>query len=445
MMSLVYFLIALSLLIVIHEYGHFWVARRCGVKVLRFSVGFGKPLWSRHGRDGTEYVLAPIPLGGYVKMLDEREGNVPENELGQAFNRQSLPKRMAIVVAGPAANLAFAVMAYWFLFVVGIPGIKPIVAEVAPQSIVAQAGMVSGDEILQIDGRDTPTWNSAFKALLRHAEQGDQAQLTVASGGTQQTYGVTIPQLAIDEAGRLFSELGMTPLRPDIAPVLGQIVPDSPAAEAGLQEGDRLLTANGKELNNWNDWVELIQQNADETIPITIRRGDSVQPLSLSPEAGEDGKGRIGAGVDTDFSRLPAELQSELRYDPVTALKEAVVQTWLFTSSTLSSLWGMLTGDVSTDNLGGPISIAQIAGSSAEQGLISFVSFLAMISITLGILNLLPIPMLDGGHLLMFIIEAVRGKPLPDEVQIRGQQIGLFLLLMLMFLAFFNDLSRLFG
>jgi regulator of sigma E protease len=445
MMSLVYFLIALSLLIVIHEYGHFWVARRCGVKVLRFSVGFGKPLWSRLGRDGTEYVIAPIPLGGYVKMLDEREGNVPENELGQAFNRQSLPKRMAIVVAGPAANLAFAVMAYWFLFVVGIPGIKPIVAEVAPQSIVAQAGMVSGDEILQIDGRDTPTWNSAFKALLRHAEQGDQAQLTVASGGTQQTYGVTIPQLAIDEAGRLFSELGMTPLRPDIAPVLGQIVPDSPAAEAGLQAGDRLLTANGKELNNWNDWVELIQQNAGETIPITIRRGDSVQPLSLSPEAGEDGKGRIGAGVDTDFSRLPAELQSELRYDPVTALKEAVVQTWLFTSSTLSSLWGMLTGDVSTDNLGGPISIAQIAGSSAEQGLISFVSFLAMISITLGILNLLPIPMLDGGHLLMFIIEAVRGKPLPDEVQIRGQQIGLFLLLMLMFLAFFNDLSRLFG
>ncbi|MCX4193353.1 RIP metalloprotease RseP [Methylophaga sp. OBS1] len=445
MMSLVYFLIALSLLIVIHEYGHFWVARRCGVKVLRFSVGFGKPLWSRLGRDGTEHVIAPIPLGGYVKMLDEREGNVPENELGQAFNRQSLPKRMAIVVAGPAANLAFAVMAYWFLFVVGIPGIKPIVAEVAPQSIVAQAGMVSGDEILQIDGRDTPTWNSAFKALLRHAEQGDQAQLTVASGGTQQTYGVTIPQLAIDEAGRLFSELGMTPLRPDIAPVLEQIVPDSPAAEAGLQAGDRLLTANGKELNNWNDWVELIQQNADETIPITIRRGDSVQPLSLSPEAGEDGKGRIGAGVDTDFSRLPAELQSELRYDPVTALKEAVVQTWLFTSSTLSSLWGMLTGDVSTDNLGGPISIAQIAGSSAEQGLISFVSFLAMISITLGILNLLPIPMLDGGHLLMFIIEAMRGKPLPDEVQIRGQQIGLFLLLMLMFLAFFNDLSRLFG
>lgn len=445
MLSLIYFLIALSVLIVIHEYGHFWVARRCGVKVLRFSVGFGKPLWRRQGRDGTEYVLAPIPLGGYVKMLDEREGNVPESELGQAFNRQSLPKRMAIVVAGPVANLAFAILAYWFLFVVGIPGVKPVIAEVEPQSVVAEAGIVGGDEILQVDGRDTPTWNSAFKALLRHTEQGDQAELTVASGGTQQSYQLKIPQLAIDEAGRLFSEMGITPLRPEIAPVLGQVVAGSPAAEAGLQEGDRLLSADGRELSNWNDWVALIQQKPGETLLITIERKQQRLELSLTPEAGEDGKGRIGAGVDTDFSRLPAELQSELRYGPVAAMKEAVVQTWLFTSSTLKSLWGMLTGEVSTDNIGGPISIAQIAGSSAEQGLISFVSFLAMISITLGILNLLPIPMLDGGHLMMFIIEAIRGKPVPDDVQIRGQQIGLFLLLMLMFLAFFNDLSRLFG
>jgi len=267
----------------------------------------------------------------------------------------------------------------------------------------------------------------------------------VLSGGTQQTFSIAVPQLAIDEAGRLFSELGITPLRPEIAPVLGQIVPDSPAANAGLQEGDRLLSADGRELNNWNDWVALIQQNADKTMQISIERDQRVMELALTPEAGEDGQGRIGAGVDTDFSKLPPELQAELRYGPVAAVKQAVVQTWLFTSSTLKSLWGMLTGQVSTDNLGGPISIAQIAGSSAEQGVISFVSFLAMISITLGILNLLPIPMLDGGHLMMFIIEAVRGKPVSDEVQVRGQQIGLFLLLMLMFLAFFNDLSRLFG
>lgn len=445
MLSLLYFLIALSVLIVIHEYGHFWVARRCGVKVLRFSVGFGKPIWRKLGRDGTEYVIAPIPLGGYVKMLDEREGEVPENALDQAFNRQSLPKRMAIVVAGPLANLAFAVLAYWFLFVVGIPGIKPIIAEVAPESVVAEAGLVGGDEIVQVDGRDTPTWNSVFKALLRHAEQGDQTELTVASGGTQQTYSVKVPTLAVDEASRLLSEMGITPLRPEIAPVLGQIVPDSPAEQAGLQQGDRLVAADGRQLGNWNDWVALIQQKAGETLLITVERGQQTLELSLTPEAGDDGKGRIGAGVDTDFSSLPAELQSELRYGPLAAVKEAVLQTWLFTSSTLTSLWGMITGDVSTDNIGGPISIAQIAGSSAEQGLMSFVSFLAMISITLGILNLLPIPMLDGGHLMMFIIEAVRGKPLPDEVQIRGQQIGLFLLLMLMFLAFFNDLSRLFG
>jgi len=445
MLSLLYFLVALSLLIVIHEYGHFWVARRCGVKVLRFSVGFGKPIWSKFGRDGTEYVIAPIPLGGYVKMLDEREGEVPENELDQAFNRQSLPKRMAIVVAGPVANLAFAVLAYWFLLVIGIPGIKPIVAEVEPQSIVAEAGLVGGDEIVQVDGRDTPTWNSVFKALLRHAEQGDQTELTVASGGARQTLSIKVPQLALDEAGLLLSKMGITPLRPEIAPVLGQVVPDSPAQQAGLQEGDRLISVDGRQPGSWNDWVQLIQQKAGETLLITVERGQQTLELSLTPEAGDGGKGRIGAGVDTDYSSLPEELRSELRYGPVAAVKEAVVQTWLFTSSTLKSLGGMLTGEVSTDNLGGPISIAQIAGSSAEQGLISFVSFLAMISITLGILNLLPIPMLDGGHLMMFMIEAIRGKPLPDEVQIRGQQIGLFLLLMLMFLAFFNDLSRLFG
>lgn len=445
MQSLFYFLVALALLIVIHEYGHFWVARRCGVKVLRFSVGFGKPLWSRRDKQGTEFVLAPFPIGGYVKMLDEREGDVPEADLHRAFNRQSLKKRMAIVVAGPVANLLFAIVAYWCLFVTGIPGIKPVIAEVEPQSVVAQAGIVSGDEIIGIDGRDTPTWNAVFKALLRHAEQGDTAQISVESGGTRLSYAVPVPQLEIDQAGQLLSQMGITPLRPVLAPVIGQIVKDSPAEKAGLQQGDRLLAADDKTLDDWNDWVALIQQSAGNSLTITIERAGEQRQLQLTPEAGEDGKGRIGVGVDTEFSQLPAELRAELRYGPLAAVKQAVVQTWLFTSSTLKSLWGMLTGTVSTDNLGGPISIAQIAGSSAEQGVISFVSFLAMISITLGILNLLPIPMLDGGHLAMFIIEAIRGKPLAEEVQIKGQQIGLFLLLMLMFFAFFNDLSRLFG
>lgn len=445
MQSLFFFIVALALLIVIHEYGHFWVARRCGVKVLRFSVGFGKPLWRRPGKDGTEFVIAPFPLGGYVKMLDEREGDVPEHELHRAFNRQSLWKRIAIVLAGPLANLLFAIVAYWFLLVSGIPGIKPVVGEVAPASIAAEAGLLAGDEILQVDGHDTPTWNATFKALMLHAERGEQTQITVASGGSELSHLLMVPKLGIDQAGQLLSRLGISPLRPDIKPVIGEVVADSPAEKAGLIPGDLLLSANGAQLDNWNDWVALIQDSAGKTLSIEISRNGEKQGLQLTPQATDNGQGRIGAGVDSELSQLPEELHAELRYGPLEAVPQALVQTWQFTSSTMKSLWGMLTGEVSTDNLGGPISIAQIAGSSAEQGLISFVSFLAMISITLGILNLLPIPMLDGGHLAMFLIEAVRRKPLSEETQVKGQQIGLFLLLMLMFLAFFNDLSRLFG
>lgn len=445
MQSLFFFLVALALLIVIHEYGHFWVARKCGVKVLRFSVGFGKPIWRKTGKDGTEYVLAPIPLGGYVKMLDEREADVAESEREQAFNRQSLRKRVAIVAAGPAANLLFAVLAYWFLFVTGIPGIKPIIGEVAPASYAATSGLVVGDEIKQVDGQVTPTWNSAFKVLLSKAEQGDKTEILVKSGGTELLYSLKVPQISIEQSGQLLQLLGITPLRPQLAPVIGKIVLTGPADQAGLKSGDRLLTADGVEIADWSGWVEKIQQSAELAIAITVERAGKVETLTLEPELAEDGTGRIGAGVDTDYSSIPTEMLSEVRYGPLAASKQAVVQTWVFASTTLKSLFGMLTGEVSTKNLGGPISIAQIAGSSAEQGLITFVSFLAMISITLGVLNLLPIPMLDGGHLALFLIEAVRGKPVSEQAQIKGQRIGLFLLLLLMFTAFFNDLTRLFG
>lgn len=445
MQSLIFFLVALAILIVIHEYGHYWVARRCGVKVLRFSVGFGKPLWRYVDKAGTEFVLAPFPIGGYVKMLDEREAEVAEEDKPLAFNRQSLAKRSAIVVAGPAANLIFAVLAYWMLFVTGIPGIKPIIGEVESDSPAYVAGLLAGDEILQVAERDTPTWNSVFKALLQHAEQGAEIPLTLLSGGTESNVSLAVPQLDLSKAGQLLSELGISPLTPEIVPILGQVVEDSPASIAGLQVGDRLIAADGIELSSWARWVTTIQQNPGQPMIVTVERDGQALTVEVTPQAGDDGQGRIGAAVDTDLSELSAELQAEVRFGPLLAVKEAVVQTWLFTNSTLKSLWGMLTGKVSTENLGGPISIAQIAGSSAEQGFVSFISFLAMISITLGILNLLPIPMLDGGHLAMFLVEAIRGKPIPDEVQIKGQQIGLFLLLMLMFLAFFNDLSRLFG
>ena len=445
MHSLIFFLIALAILIIIHEYGHFWVARRCGVKVLRFSVGFGKPIWQKVGKDGTEYVLAPIPMGGYVKMLDEREMPVSEEQAQFAFNRQSLAKRVAIVSAGPIANLIFAILAYWMLFVVGVSGIKPIIDDVHPASIAAQAGLNPSDEILQVDGKRTPTWNSVYKALIQKAEYGERTEILVLTSGIVQQYALVIPQVSIDQASSILDKIGIEPLRPAIKPVLGEIVPDSPAQKAGLKVGDVLLSSQQQTIDNWSKWVELIQASAGKELNIEIQRNEQRLTLTLTPQAGDDGKGRIGAAVDASQSTIPQELQAELSYGPVEAVWQAVIQTWDFSSSTLKSLWGMITGKVSTDNLGGPISIAQIAGSSAEQGVTSFISFLAMISITLGILNLLPIPMLDGGHLAMFAVEAVRGKPISEITQMQIQKVGFLILIMVMFIAFFNDLTRVFG
>lgn len=445
MHSLIFFLIALAILIIIHEYGHFWVARRCGVKVLRFSVGFGKPIWQKVGKDGTEYVLAPIPMGGYVKMLDEREMPVTEEQAQFAFNRQSLAKRVAIVSAGPIANLIFAILAYWMLFVVGVSGIKPIIDDVHPASIAAQAGLNPSDEILQVDGKRTPTWNSVYKALIQKAEYGERTEILVMTSGIVQQYALVIPQVSIDQASSILDKIGIEPLRPAIKPVLGEIVPDSPAQKAGLKVGDVLLSSQQQTIDNWSKWVELIQASAGKELNIEIQRNEQRLTLTLTPQAGDDGKGRIGAAVDASQSTIPQELQAELSYGPVEAVWQAVIQTWDFSSSTLKSLWGMITGKVSTDNLGGPISIAQIAGSSAEQGVTSFISFLAMISITLGILNLLPIPMLDGGHLAMFAVEAVRGKPISEITQMQIQKVGFLILIMVMFIAFFNDLTRVFG
>ncbi|WP_330110929.1 RIP metalloprotease RseP [Methylophaga thalassica] len=445
MHSLIFFLIALAILIIIHEYGHFWVARRCGVKVLRFSVGFGKPIWQKVGKDGTEYVLAPIPMGGYVKMLDEREMPVSEEQAQFAFNRQSLAKRVAIVSAGPIANLLFAVLAYWILLVVGVSGIKPVIDDVRPASIAAEAGLHAGDEFLQIDGNDTPTWNSVYKALIQKAEYGEKIDITVSSASIKQEHSLILPQVGLEQVGNILEQIGIEPLRPSIKPILGEVIPGSPAEKAGLKAGDMLVSAQQETIPSWNQWVELIQASAGKTLDIELLRDGDRLGLTLIPETGEDGKGRIGAAVDASQTAIPQELQAELRYGPIEAIKYAVIQTWDFSSSTLKSLWGMVTGKVSTDNLGGPISIAQIAGSSAEQGVMSFISFLAMISITLGILNLLPIPMLDGGHLAMFAFEAVRGKPISDTVQVQIQKVGFLVLIMVMFIAFFNDLSRVFG
>jgi regulator of sigma E protease len=445
MQSLIFFIIALSLLVVIHEFGHYWVARRCGVKVLRFSVGFGQKLWSKQLKNGTEFVIAALPLGGYVKMLDEREAPVAENELEQTFNRQPLRNRVAIVSAGPIANLLFAVFAYWMIMVIGVPGMKPIIAEVTANSPAAAAQLYAGEEIIAVNGKATPTVNSLFQQWLRLAQSGETITLTTRSADVETNKQLTLPKLGLDDAGSLFNQIGITTVQPEMPPVLGNIVADSPAEKAGLQAGDELISADGKTLSSWQDWVSLIQSNADKAMNIEILRNGEIQQLVITPAADENGIGRIGAAVNTEAYEIPAELRSELRYGPLAAIPQAFTQTWQFSVTTLSGLWGMLVGTVSSDNLGGPIAIAQFAGDSAQQGLVAFISFLAMISISLGILNLLPVPVLDGGHLLMYFFEWIRGKPLPESVQIQGQKIGLFLILLLMVFAFTNDIVRLIG
>ena len=430
-----------------HEFGHFWVARRCGVKVLKFSVGFGQTLWSKQGKDGTEYVLAAIPLGGFVKMLDEREGDVPTADLDKTFNRKPLSSRVAIVAAGPIANLLFAVLAYWFIFVVGISGTRSIIGDIKPESPAAQAQLVSGDEIRRIDGQTTPTWLAVNKALLHKSEDGGKVELTINSGGTEVLRTLNVPKWQFDSSSpiSLVQSLGLNPITIPYKPIIGTVIAGGAAERAGIQPGDELISADDKLIDNWLDWVTLVRTSPDITLSVTVKRIDQIIKVLLTPERTQDNIGKIGAGVDASKTVFPTELQAELRYSPITAIGQAIRETWQFSSSTVKSLGGMLMGTVSSKNIGGPISIAQYAGASAERGLISFVSFLAMISISLGILNLLPIPVLDGGHLAMYLVEWLRGSPLSEQTQQQGQKIGMLLLLMLMFLAFFNDLSRLLG
>lgn len=447
MQSLLFFILALAILVVVHEFGHFWVARRCGVKVLKFSVGFGKPLLKKQGQDGTEYILAAIPLGGFVKMLDEREGDVAPQDLDKAFNRKPLRSRVAIVAAGPIANLLFAIFAYWIIFIVGIPGTRSMIDDVTPDSPAAQAQLMAGDEIQGIDGRDTPTWFAVQKALAQIAETGGVAELTVNTSGVDLIRTMDIPKWQFDPTSQksLLQLLGINPISIPLKPVIGTIIEGGAAEQAGIQVGDQLISADDVMLDTWSDWVMLIRANPNKALNVEVKRDQQVVTIILTPQKSSDNIGKIGAGVDVNATQVPTELEAKLRYSPISALSQAVLETWQFSSSTVKSIGGMIVGSVSSKNIGGPISIAQFAGASAERGLISFISFLAMISISLGILNLLPIPVLDGGHLALYFVEWLKGAPLSEQVQLQGQKLGIFLLLMLMFLAFFNDLSRLFG
>ncbi len=445
MHSLFFFIIAIAVLVVIHEFGHFWVARRCGVKVLKFSVGFGPVIWRYLAKDGTEYALSAIPLGGYVKMLDEREDDVDPGQLGQAFNRQSLSKRTAIVAAGPLANLLFAVFAYWLVFVIGVTGVKPVIGEVITFSSAEQAGLQQGDQITAINESDTFVWNQVVKQLIIAAESNDPIVFSILRGPVNYSTTIELPHLATEKSSQILSEIGIEPFMPELQPIIGDVLKGGAGERAGLKTGDKLIVANGVQLTTWQQWVKFIQQNPNNDLDVQLLRKGNIHSVSLRPDKNEQGKGAIGVAVNAKATEIPDEYFATIQLDPITAIGKAFRETWQFSTLTVKGIWGMLTGSVSLNNIGGPITIAQIAGASAENGVVAFLQMLAIISISLGILNLLPIPVLDGGHLVFYVIEAAKGSQLSIESQVYAQKIGMFFLLSLMMLAFFNDFTRLFG
>lgn len=438
----------LAVLVAIHEFGHFWVARRCGVQVLRFSIGFGPSLFSWKDSQGTEYSIAAIPLGGYVKMLDEREGEVAHSELHRAFNRKSVSQRIAVVSAGPLANLALAVVAYWFLFMAGETGYVPLVDTVEPDSVAAVAGLEPGQEIVAVDGSETPTWQAlSFRLLDRIGDTGT-IKFAVKYPDSEVIYeseAVVNEWLSEQEQPDLFGGLGITLYTPEVPPVVGEVVADSPAAGIGMLPGDLVLRADGVPMGLWMDWVDYVRARPQQPIEVEFQRGQEVLTATLVPQRNTDDNGeefgRVGMGVA--IPEMPPEMVRRYERGPLEALGAGFVRTWELSAFTLNSIKKMVMGLISTKNLSGPITIAKVATASAKSGLESYISFLALLSVSLGVLNLLPIPVLDGGHLLFYVIELLAGRPVPEKIQAVGYQLGLFMVLGIMMLALYNDFSRL--
>ena len=443
-------IVTLGVLITVHEFGHFWVARRLGVKVLRFSIGFGRPLWRRVGRDGVEYVIAVLPLGGYVKMLDEREGEVAPDERQRAFNCQPVGSRIAIVLAGPAFNFLFAVLAYAFMFMVGIPGVKPLLDEPRPKSLAEAGDFRKGDLVMAVDGKATPTLGAVMLALVDQAMTGEAIEVEVldADDRTRIRTLDTRESQGLADPAQVFERVGLVPWQPVLPAVIGQVMRDGAAERAGLRPGDRIVLADGKPIADWRQWREVIERHPSQAFSARIEREGVERSLELIPDAREDERGQrvgfIGAVADMPED-LARNLRVVVRYGPLDAVGAAIGKTWDISLLTLRMLGRMLVGRASLDNLSGPLTIARFAGQAASAGLIAFVSLLALVSISLGVLNLLPVPVLDGGHLLYYLIELIKGSPLSETVQNLGQQVGIAVLLLLMGLALFNDFSRIIG
>jgi regulator of sigma E protease len=446
------FLVAIGVLVAVHEYGHFWMARRMGIKVLRYSIGFGKVLWSRRAADGCEYAFSAIPLGGYVKLLDEREGPVPPELLTQAYNRKPVWRRILVLLAGPFANFLFAAVAYWILFVVGIPALKPVIGDVIADSPAAEAGLQSGDSIVAVAGAPVATREGAVLSILDRLMDGAPIELTVRADegeGSPRTLDLVVEgdRRGLTEPGALLPGLGFDFWYPTVPTEIGKIVPGSPAARANLALGDRIVAVDGEPVEDFAALVERVQPSPGKTLRFTIERKGGTFEVPIEVESQRDGArlvGRIGIQPVPNLA-VPDDMRALERYGVVQSAGRAVGKTWDMSVLTVRMIWNVATGDVSVKNLSGPINIAEYAGFSARQGILSFLSFLAIVSVSLFVLNLLPIPILDGGQVVYQLAELVKGSPLSERAQAVGQQIGILLLLVLMSFAFYNDLSRLFS
>jgi len=448
MTTLLAFIVAIVVLVLFHELGHYAVARYFDVKVLRFSIGFGRVLYSRRfGNGETEWVLSAIPLGGYVKMLDEHEDTVPEQDLPRAFTRKPVLQRMAIVVAGPIANLLLAVALYFVLFIHGVPGLKPVLGEIMPDTPAASAGLKSNQTIVSIDGQATPSWQEIRWVLIDLVLQQKSARIELRTPeGEVESKMLEMGSLtAADLDGDFLKKLGMQPYQPPVYPIIGKLLEGGAAERAGLQVNDRVLLADGREVALWDDWVNVVRSHPGKKLDIEVERAGARMKLSLTPEVFDEGGktvGRIGAGAYFDKAAYEAML-TEVSYSPVDALPEAVRKTWETSVFSLKMMGKMVVGEVSLKNLSGPITIADYAGQSAHIGLGAYIGFVALISISLGVLNLLPIPLLDGGHLLYYSVELVKGSPVSDGWWEAGQKVGIALLVTMMFFALYNDINRL--